>query len=202
MTAETVRTVLRAAVRVCCCQRLGERSSSIIGACHGAEPKKAVSRRHPRCLNTRSDPGMILTSIAGRSFRLPARKSEIVVVLTPLARASSPCAIPPRSSIASRMRFGHMDYWCHREDRLRKPSADNRTPKPSGRAPLSTSADHPSPKGTGPRSASSGLGPRLPPGLRAWRKRLERPLGASGASGGRRGRWGRARRGQISDINE
>lgn len=38
----------------------------------------------------------------------PARKSEIVVVLTPLARASSPCVTPPRSSIAIRSRVGHM----------------------------------------------------------------------------------------------
>jgi len=67
-----------------------------------------VSRRHFRCLNARSSPSMSLTFIAGRSSRLPAKKRQIVVALRPLARASSPCVIPPSSSIASRRRSGDM----------------------------------------------------------------------------------------------
>jgi hypothetical protein len=67
-----------------------------------------VSRRHCRCLNARSSPSMSLTFIAGRSSRLPAKKRQIVVALRPLARASSPCVIPPSSSIASRRRSGDM----------------------------------------------------------------------------------------------
>ena len=53
-----------------------------------------MSRRHPPRLNAHSSPATNLAAIAGRSSRLPARKSEIVVVLTPLARASSPLRDP------------------------------------------------------------------------------------------------------------
>ena len=67
-----------------------------------------MSRRHPLCLNARSNPAINLTSIAGRSVRLPARKSDMVVGLRPLARANSPCVTPPSSSIASRRRSGDM----------------------------------------------------------------------------------------------
>ena len=67
-----------------------------------------MSRRHCRCLNARSSPSTSLTSIAGRSVRLPAKKSDMVVGLRPLARANSPCVTPPSSSIASRRRSGDM----------------------------------------------------------------------------------------------
>ena len=54
--------------------------------------KKAVSRRHCRCLNVRSSPAISLTSIVGRSVRLPAKKRQTVVG----AEAAGPRQLPLR----------------------------------------------------------------------------------------------------------